>query len=99
MIVGELPRLKDELSSLSGKDYVYAMDKMMAYVAPKPTEVSIDGELKTDTTITKKDAEILSSIPVDVIANITEQLQASMTTTASVGENDNEGDDINEEAE
>lgn len=79
LVLNNLPKLQEEISKLEGKDYAYVMDKMMGHVIPKPIDVDVKGDIKTDATIQqKRDAELLKTIPADVLADVALQLQSAI---------------------
>ena len=97
MITENLPRLAEEISKLDGKDYAWAMDKMMSHVVPKPVDVDVKGDIKTDTTIQqKRDAELLKTIPADVLADVALQLHSAIKA-AEPDKDEDDGEDSEED--
>lgn len=103
IVIENVPRLREEIAKLEGKDYLWAVEKFTAYVIPKPvaTDVKMEADVKTTASVQyKKDMEVLDNIPADVIADIAEKLQMSMANTTTtldvdsvVGNYDDDGED------
>lgn len=103
IVMENIPRLREEIAKLEGKDYLWAVEKFTAYVIPKPvaTDVKMEADVKTTASVQyKKDMEVLDNIPADVIADIAEKLQMSMANTTTtldvdsvVGNYDDDGED------
>lgn len=97
-----IEKVQRTLEEMEGKDYMWAMLKLFDKIVPNPVAIKMEGEMKSETTISQRDAEILKSIPSDVIASIAGQLQASMSTILSANDGpdpESDVDDENEEAE
>lgn len=101
LVYSNLPKLQEEIDKLEGKDFVWAIDKISQYVIPKPTaDVNVTADVKTTASVQyKKDMEVLDNIPADVIADIAEKLQMSMskvseeTTEPDTADYDEDGED------
>lgn len=97
MVLDNLPRLKEEMEKLEGKDYAIVLEKIMGHVVPKPVDVDVKGDIKTDATIQqKRDAELLKTIPAEVLADVALTLQSAIRA-AEPDKNEDDGEDSEEE--
>lgn len=92
IVHASIPKLKDEVDKLKGKEFVWAVDKLAQISLEKQvSELSVTGDV-TASVQWRKDMEALDKIPADVLANITEMLQTSISVPpASENKSDGNG--------
>lgn len=92
IVHASIPKLKDEVDKLKGKEFVWAVDKLAQISLEKQvSELSVTGDV-TASVQWRKDMEALDKIPADVLANITEMLQTSISAPpASENKSDGNG--------
>lgn len=92
IVHASIPKLKDEVDKLKGKEFVWAVDKLAQISLEKQvSELSVTGDV-TASVQWRKDMEALDKIPADVLANITEMLQTSISVPpASEDKSDGNG--------
>lgn len=92
IVHASIPKLKDEVDKLRGKEFVWAVDKLAQISLEKQvSELSVTGDV-TASVQWRKDMEALDKIPADVLANITEMLQTSISAPqASEDKSDGNG--------
>lgn len=92
IVHASIPKLKDEVDKLKGKEFVWAVDKLAQISLEKQvSELSVTGDV-TASVQWRKDMEALDKIPADVLANITEMLQTAISAPpASEDKSDGNG--------
>lgn len=92
IVHASIPKLKDEVDKLKGKEFVWAVDKLAQISLEKQvSELSVTGDV-TASVQWRKDMQALDKIPADVLANITEMLQTSISVPpASENKSDGNG--------
>lgn len=92
IVHASIPKLKDEVDKLRGKEFVWAVDKLAQISLEKQvSELSVTGDV-TASVQWRKDMEALDKIPADVLANITEMLQTAISAPpASEDKSDGNG--------
>lgn len=92
IVHASIPKLKDEVGKLKGKEFVWAVDKLAQISLEKQvSELSVTGDV-TASVQWRKDMEALDKIPADVLANITEMLQTAISAPpASEDKSDGNG--------
>lgn len=92
IVHASIPKLKDEVGKLKGKEFVWAFDKLSQISLEKQvSELSVTGDV-TASVQWRKDMEALDKIPADVLANITEMLQTAISAPpASEDKSDGNG--------
>lgn len=80
LLTENLPKLKEEIGKLNGKDYVWAIDRILDKIMPRPSaDVNVSAEVKTTATIQQqRDKAVLDKLPPDLIALMGEHLQLAM---------------------